>query len=453
MPPFLALLVSVVFCVWAIRRYTPDEGHGGALWLPVIWVFFIGSRFLGQWLALFNLPHFGGASLEEGSPIDAAFLLCLMLWGLRLLGGRNVSISAVARDNVWLSIFLVYCVVAISWSDFPFVAFKRWVKTLGHPIMALVILTNPTPLRAFQIVLLRSAIIMLTASTLLIKYFPEYGRTFNMWTGEAQNSGINLTKNELGQTCVAFGLFLIWHFIRVFGRDRSRARNEELLLTCGLLSLAVWLLVMARSSTSLVVFCLGAIVLVGLEVGWISRRYFTVTVVGTFGCAMAIEYTFGLYAPFVEMLGKDPTLTDRTLVWRDIFSLVTSPAVGAGFESFWLGERLDFLWSKWWWKPNQAHNGYIETYINLGWLGLSLQVALLLAVFHRISRSLAHNAESSALQMALFLSIVAYNVTEATFKGLAFLYTLFFLIALRIPTAVRTVSARPSAIHHNAAVA
>lgn len=41
--------------------------------------------------------------------------------------------------------------------------------------------------------------------------------------------------------------------------------------------------------------------------------------------------------------------------------------VGAGYESFWLGTRLDIAWNAF---PNfrlrEAHNGYVELFLNLG---------------------------------------------------------------------------------------
>jgi len=43
-----------------------------------------------------------------------------------------------------------------------------------------------------------------------------------------------------------------------------------------------------------------------------------------------------------------------------------NPWIGAGFESFWLGPRLNKLWAQYNFMPNQAHNGYIEIYLNLG---------------------------------------------------------------------------------------
>ena len=44
--------------------------------------------------------------------------------------------------------------------------------------------------------------------------------------------------------------------------------------------------------------------------------------------------------------------------------------VGTGFESFWLGKRLERMWSIYWWHPREAHDGYIEIFLNLGWLGI-----------------------------------------------------------------------------------
>ena len=38
---------------------------------------------------------------------------------------------------------MAYGLLSVLWSDFPLIAGKRWIKTLGHPVMALIILTEP----------------------------------------------------------------------------------------------------------------------------------------------------------------------------------------------------------------------------------------------------------------------------------------------------------------------
>jgi hypothetical protein len=65
---------------------------------------------------------------------------------LLMLGFVRQTASAVLGDHSEQSvdtIFFVYCFLAIFWSDFPFVAFKRWIKVLGQPIMALIVLESP----------------------------------------------------------------------------------------------------------------------------------------------------------------------------------------------------------------------------------------------------------------------------------------------------------------------
>ena len=87
--------------------------------------------------------------------------------------------------------FIVYCLLSILWSDFPFVSFKRWIKVLGHPIMVLVIFTEPDPKEALVRLMKRCAYIVLPVSILWMKYYPNLGRTCHRLggDGELRNSG------------------------------------------------------------------------------------------------------------------------------------------------------------------------------------------------------------------------------------------------------------------------
>ena len=165
----------------------------------------------------------------------------------------------------------------------------------------------------------------------------------------------------------------------------------------------------------------------------VSRRFFGTYVVIVVLVVAGLEATFDLYHNIIIMLGRDPSLTDRTAVWADVLALQERPLVGYGFESFWLGDRLLVLWNKWWWQPTQAHNGYIETYLNLGLVGLGLLAGLLLSTFRRISRQLLNDFDFARLRMALLFAIVLFNYTEAAFKGVHFIWTIFFVIAMELP--------------------
>ena len=140
------------------------------------------------------------------------------------------------------------------------------------------------------------------------------------------------------------------------------------------------------------------------------------------------------------MLGKNETLTDRTEVWNDVLQIHINPFLGAGFESFWLGDRLKTMWAKWSWHPNQAHNGYLETYLNLGLVGVFLLVGLFLATFWKSRRELLTNFQFGRFRLGFLLAIVAYNWTEAAFKNISATWFVFYIIALDYPRSEFAVS-------------
>ena len=208
---------------------------------------------------------------------------------------RRVALGELVRKNGWLVAFLVYSLASVLWSDFPFIASKRWIKTLGHPVMALIILTEPDPVNAFRTVMKRCAYLLLPLSVLLIKYFPEYGRGFDAFTGEATNSGAGLTKNDLGYVCMVLGLFFFWNLLTQRRTGDRRIRRGEVLLSLGFLLMVGWLMKMANSATSLATLTLGVGTMVVLGSGLVSRRSVGTFVVISLLIAVAAEFTFGLY--------------------------------------------------------------------------------------------------------------------------------------------------------------
>ena len=289
----------------------------GALWIPLVWILIISSRFTSEWLNLFGL-HFGAASLEEGSPLDASVYFALIAAGLYILRKRRVQLSEIIRNNQWLAIFFVYCFLAIFWSDFPFVAFKRWIKVLGHPIMALIVLTEPDPVDAVTRLMKRCAYVVVPISILFIKYYPQWGRGFSYWTGEAYNTGITTNKNELGADCLILGYFFFWHLLQTWNADKSKNRRNELILAAGLLIMIWWLLSMAHSSTSLVSLFIGGLIAVVLGLRFVNKRLIGTYLIGRrapLGCRR--DRVWDLRTT-IQFLGKDPTLTDRTILWSDL---------------------------------------------------------------------------------------------------------------------------------------
>jgi exopolysaccharide production protein ExoQ len=429
MPSQLALLLTtafVLFLFWRERREV--NATTGALWIPLLWVLIIGSRYASEWLG------FGGAESEaEGSPLDALIFISLELAGLLVLFRRRFSVSTFIAANMAISLFLGYCAISILWSEFPFVAFKRWVKILGHPIMVLVIATEPDPQAAFVRLTKRAAYVIVPYSIMLIRYFPELGRGFSQWTGEGMNKGITTNKNLLGCDLLFLGLFFVWHLLVTRSRPKNHERKKELILIVTFLFMIGWLLTMANSATSLAALIGGISVLLILNTRFVDKRHLGAYLAVGLLIVTCVGLFFDISTTTVDTLGRDSTLTGRTELWDDVLALGINPVVGAGFESFWLGPRAEWLWAKYWWRPNQAHNGYLETYLNLGWIGVVLLATCIFAVFRKASRSLPSDFALGQFRIALLASIVLYNYTEATFKALHLLFFAFYLIAIDFP--------------------
>ena len=430
MSPTLATLLTILGIGFLLHRDARQEAaHSPALWIPVLWLCVTGSRFVSQWMDL-------GQSLEptqgDGSPIDAVYFLALILTGIWVLAKRQIDIGQLLRNNVWLVLLMAYGFLSIAWSDFPFIAFKRWVKTLGHPVMALIILTDPAPLNALRLVLKRCGYFLLTVSVLFIKYLPEYGRGFDAWTGEAINRGVGITKNDLGYMCMVLGTFFVWNALTIRRGAVPQAPRHEILLSIVFIWMALWLLQMSNSATSTMTLALavGSMLAVGSRL--VNKRHVGTYVVVAVLLAAGLQSGFHVYEGVIEMLGRDPSLTDRTVVWADVLAMQDRPLIGFGFESFWLGSRLDTLWEKWWWRPNQAHNGYIETYLNLGAIGVALLAMVLIATFRRITRLMTTDFDLARLRLAFLFAIIAFNYTEAAFKAVHFVWTIFHIIAIDV---------------------
>jgi exopolysaccharide production protein ExoQ len=434
LPASMASCLTVAFIIFLFRRDIREKPDvTGALWLPLIWVVIACSRALSQWLNIFGLPVSGAVSVEDGSPLDAWFFFCLIAVGSCVLVKRQVRVSEVIRDNRWLIIFLLYCFISIAWSDFPFVAFKRWIKILGHPIMALIVLTEPNLEQAVKTLLKRCAYVVVPVSILFIKYYPQLGRGFDAWTGEPFNTGITTNKNALGADCLILGYFFVWYLLQTWQTERSSWRRNELRLIVGFLIGIWWLFLKAHSATPMTSLCVGVLVVV-----FVGSRFIKKNLIGTYllialVLTVVAELVFGISGRYSEALGRGSGLSGRMGLWTSLIGLHTNPILGTGFESFWLGDRPKQLEGIFFFIPNEAHNGYLETYLTLGSIGVLILIALFLATFWKIRLELFRNFEWARFRLGFFAAIILYNWTEAAFKTVSAIWFIFYIIAMEYP--------------------
>jgi O-antigen ligase len=426
--PPVALLLTIAFGVFLLRRdFREHPNVTGALWLPLLWMLLLGSRSVAQWLDALGLMKAG--TVEEGNPLDALIYLSLILAGIGVLNQRRVSFSEVLRNNAWLMAFLAYCFIAIFWSDFPFIAFKRWIKILGHPIMVLILLTEPDPEEALSRLVKRSAYVLVPFSVLLIKYYPDIGRGYDDF-GLAVNFGVAHGKNQLGCLCLVLGFFLFWHWLNIWRAEKGKARRNELLLSGGFLFLIGWLFAKAHSATSFLSLLIGVVVVLLVGRQWVNKKLIGTYVLLAVVAFVAADLVFGIFEQLVLLTGHGATLMGRAELWRQLLAYRVNPAFGVGFESFWLGDRIELFHEGRPWTPNEAHNGYLEIYLSLGLVGLFMLIGLLIVTFRKIRSALLWHFEWGRFRLGFLVAVVFYNWTEVSFRGLSLVFFAFFIISL-----------------------
>jgi exopolysaccharide production protein ExoQ len=434
LPPRVALLLTLAFIVFLFRRDLREKPNVSvALWLPLIWMLLICSRSVSAWLNIFGLPVTGAVSVEEGSPLDACFYLGLATAGFYVLTKRKVHLSEIIRNNRWIIALVLYSFISIAWSDFPFITFKRWIKILGDPIMALIVLTEPDPEEALTQLVKRCAYVVVPVSILFIKYYPEWGAYYEPWSGGRMNKGIAGGKNSLGADCLILGFFFCWYWLQTWRSERNIRRRNELILIAGFLLMIAWLFRKAHSATAVISLLVGVMIVVFVGLRSINKRYIgTYMLAGVVFIAVA-ELVFGISGQLSEALGRGSGLSGRTVLWSRLLEVDTRPFFGTGFESFWLGDRLQQLEGVFFFIPNEAHNGYLEIYLTLGLIGLFILIGMLIAGYGRIRRGLFQNFEWGRYRLGLFAAVILYNWTEAAFKAYHPLFFAFYLIAMEYP--------------------
>jgi O-antigen ligase len=155
-------------------------------------------------------------------------------------------------------------------------------------------------------------------------------------------------------------------------------------------------------------------------------------------CYMVISHVsgFNLYRVSYILYG-DPTFTGRTIIWDFAnYEIAHRPLFGWGYQSFWLVgtdapsvvDAPGFVKS----MPN-AHNGYYDTTLELGYVGYGFLVVFILATLHAIGQVADRNRGRALFVLAIVLYVIIHNYLESLWmRGFEFLWVIFVILAVDV---------------------
>lgn len=430
----VATLLFIIGVIGLFRlNRDPEAKTSKALWLPVIWLWIAASRPVSDWFSGSQVASAG--QVMDGSPFDRNIFIFLLALAIVVLIGRASGVAKLLKGNLPLVLFMIYCVVSISWSDYPDIAAKRWIKSLGDYAMIFIILTEENYVAAIKRVFSRLSFVLIPASTLLIKYYPALGRKYaSHWDSTVFFTGVTTDKNMLGVSYLICGLGSMWQFLQELQAEKAKRKTGPMIAHGAVVLMTFWVAAKANSMTSMSSLLLGSALMAAVGFPKIAKKRALVHTMVFTGLAFCFCVLFlGVGSFLLESVGRNPTLTGRTELWSTILAMTTNPALGTGFESFWLGSRLEKLWSMYWWHPNEAHDGYLEMYLNLGWVGVTLLGVLVINGYRNAIRRLGEDRLTGPFFLALFFVGVAYNFTEAATRTMSPVWICLIMASLAFP--------------------
>jgi exopolysaccharide production protein ExoQ len=324
--------------------------------------------------------------------------------------------------------YLAFAGASVTWAFKPELSFIRFVQE----VMVLTAIVLPALLAARTADIIRGTFLCFAFASVVNVLLIPGGyvtlATYGSKIAEIGYPGYFSGKNLLGEFA-AIAFLLSIHELFYSGYRR--------VLGIIIAVVAVVLLFLSSSKTALSL-ALVAPVLAGLTllIGRASRVSPAIIITSiVLGFIALSELTGFTTERIAYILTGDSSFTGRTVIWSFAENeIARSPIAGWGYQSFWLAgpDAPSVVDAPGWVKlmPN-AHNGYYDTMLELGYIGLAFLLIFLFTTLHVIGRVAERDYGRAWLLLSIALFIMIYNFLETLWlRAFDMSWVMFVIVAV-----------------------
>ena len=337
-----------------------------------------------------------GADDREASSILFQLVTLSVVSGAAVLLLRGVPVWVLRLVKAsWPILALTgLALLSTAWSDSPSTTFRRAIALALTTGFAFFVVARFDAKEFIRI--LAAAFALLFLASIVAAAVPGLGITPS-GLHEGAWRGLTAQKNEFGRTCgLALTFFVIAGIIA-----RPWALGRYWIGAC----LALVLLLLSTSKTPITATAVGlGGTLISLLVlsGRIGRVQIAaeLRIILLAAIVTVILVSVSWVVPLiVQAMGRDLTFSGRTELWKWAIAIgIDTPWFGSGYRGFWNDKNTMYFFEFFAWKhtadgelsdsfsgPTHAHSGYVDLWLELGWIGVAVFAGVICSAFAKIA--------------------------------------------------------------------
>jgi exopolysaccharide production protein ExoQ len=353
--------------------------------------------------------------LERG-----AYWLAYLFTLTQLLIRPRQLFRAAARNPFVIGVLLI-AAMSFAWSIDPATTIRRTFAFGMWTLFGLYLASRYDAKELLQLlgIALGLLALMSLASGILV---PDYGRESGFDSGAWR--GVFSTKNTLGEMMLLAAV--------VFGIFASRPGRARIPAILGLM-LAVPLIALAKATAALLI---AGVLTITIPVVLAFRRNnaaAALVLACLLGLSAAASISVAKEDAVLSMLGKDATLTGRTVLWANIAQRIEErPILGYGYGAFWAptGTESERVRTAIGWDTPHSHNGLLDMWLDFGLVGVLVLLAAYLLAIRRAWWALRRSIEVEGVwAMSFLVMLFLGNTTESSITQSLLIWVVFVAVA------------------------